>query len=409
MTRWNLRRAVVTLAALLVMGFVVAIVAGAGPGEAKDAAAKAAPAGKSAAGKGGPAPAPVVAGQATTQAVPVLVQAVGTVEPIESVSVRPQVGGVITRVAFTDGQDVKAGQALFQIDPRPLQASLDAARAQLARDQAQAANAAAQSERYARLVEKDYVTREQADAARTQADVFAAAVQADQANVEQAKLNLAYATVTSPVAGRTGAVLVKKGNVVAAGGGPLVVVNQIDPIRVAFALPATQLGEVRRRQAAGPLTVRVRPSGGRDGEPVTGRLVFVDNAVGPNSGTVGMKAEFANGDDALWPGQFVDVEVELEVESHALTVPASAVVTGQAGTFVYVIDEAGKAQKKMVTVRRTVQGKAVIEGDVLDGQSVIVDGQMRVVPGAAVMVKGAKPAEGNKPAEGTKPAEGATR
>lgn len=418
MTRWNLRRAAAVTLALLVIGLVVVVVAGAGPGAAQDAGKDAAKGGgkapgAAAPGKGGPPPAPVVAGQAKAQPMPVLVRAVGTVEPIESVAVRPQVGGVITRVAFTDGQDVKAGQPLFQLDARPLQAALDAARAQLARDQAQASNAAAQAERYARLVEKDYVTREQADAARTQADVFAAAVQADQANVEQAKLNLSYATVTAPVAGRTGAVLVKKGNVVAAGGGPLVVVNQLDPIRVAFALPATQLAEVRRRQAGGPLAVRVRPSGGREGEAVAGQLVFVDNAVAPNSGTVAMKAEFANGDDVLWPGQFVDVEVELAVEPLALTVPAVAVITGQAGTFVYVIDEAGKAQKKPVTVRRTVGALSVIEGDVADGQAVIVDGQMRVVPGGAVMVKGAvgagKPAEGGKPAGGAKPAEGAAR
>ncbi len=392
MTRWNLRRAAVLVIALPVFGLVAAMVAGAAPG------------------KGGPPPAPVVAGQVQAQPMPVLLQAVGTVEPIESVSVRPQVGGVITRVAFNDGQDVKAGQALFQIDPRPLQASLDAARAQLSRDQAQAANAAAQAERYARLVEKDYVTREQADAVRTQADVFAATVQADQALVEQAKLNLAYATVASPVAGRTGAVLVKKGNVVAAGGGPLVVVNQLDPIRVAFSLPATQLAEIRRHQAGGPLVVRARPSGSKAGagESIVGKLVFVDNAVGPNSGAVAMKAEFANGDDSLWPGQFVDVEVELEIEPLALTVPAMAVVAGQAGTFVYVIDETGKAQKKAITVRRTVGALAVIEGDVTAGQAVITDGQMRVVPGAAVTVKGAPPA-GAAPATAGKPAEGAAR
>jgi membrane fusion protein, multidrug efflux system len=371
---WRRRERVAATAALLVLAAGAGAVLGAGPGG----------------GAGGGAPAvPVVTGLVEARPVPVLAQAVGTVEPIESVSVRPQVGGVITEVAFTDGQDVRAGQKLFQIDPRPLQAALAAAQAQLARDKAQAANATAQSERYARLVAKDYVTREQADAARTQADVFAAAVQADQAAVDQAKLNLAYAAVSSPVAGRAGAALVKKGNVVTANGGPLVVVNQLAPIRVAFALPGNRLPEVRRCQAAGPLTVRARPSGAAAAAAATGRLVFVDNAVAPNTGTVALKALFDNTDESLWPGQFVDVELQLALEPAALTVPAAAVVTGQAGTFVYVVDEAGKAQKHAVTVRRTVEGLAVVEGDLTPGQTVIVDGQIRVVPGGAVQAKGA--------------------
>ncbi len=387
---WRRRERVAATAVLLVLAVGAGAVLGAGPGG----------------GAGGGAPAvPVVTGLVEARPVPVLAQAVGTVEPIESVSVRPQVGGVITEVAFTDGQDVRAGQKLFQIDPRPLQAALAAAQAQLARDQAQAANATAQSERYARLVAKDYVTREQADAARTQADVFAAAVQADQAAVEQAKLNLAYAAVSSPVAGRAGAALVKKGNVVTANGGPLVVVNQLAPIRVAFALPGNRLPEVRRSQAAGPLTVRARPSGAAAAAAATGRLVFVDNAVAPNTGTVALKALFDNTDESLWPGQFVDVELQLALEPAALTVPAAAVVTGQAGTFVYVVDEAGKAQKHTVTVRRTVEGLAVIESDLTPGQTVIVDGQIRVVPGGAVQAKGAgaggaapAPADGAAPA-----------
>jgi multidrug efflux system membrane fusion protein len=344
--------------------------------------------GKAQGGGRGPAAVPVVTGVVQARPVPVLVSAVGTVEPIESVSVRPQVGGVVTEVAFTDGQDVRAGQKLFQIDPRPLQSALNAAQAQLARDQAQAANAVAQAARYARLVEKDYVTREAADAARTQADVFAAAVLADQAAVEEAKLNLAYATITAPAAGRAGAALVKKGNVVTAGSGAMVVINQLHPIRVAFAVPGNELPAVRRYQAAGALVVRARPSGGSAGDTVSGTLVFVDNAVAANSGTVAMKAQFDNRDEALWPGQFVDVELELTIEPAVLTVPASAVVTGQAGPFVYVVDDEGKAQKRPVTVRRTVDGHAVVEAELVEGQTVIVDGQLRVVPGGSVQAGG---------------------
>jgi multidrug efflux system membrane fusion protein len=409
--KWRKRGRVITAAAAVLA--VVVVVGAAGPGgEAgkaggaaqpsvgdkgaagdKPAAAEKPGTGKPAAGgRGGPAP--VVTAPVKVQPMPVLAAAVGTVEPIESVSVRPQVGGVVTEVAFTEGQDVRAGQVLYRLDARPLQAALDAAQAQLARDQAQAANARAQAERYARLVEKDYVTREQADAAGTQAAVYAAAVAADEAAVRQAKLNLAYATVTSPVAGRAGAALVKKGNVVAAGGGPLVVVNQLDPIRVAFALPGGRLGELRRHHATAPLVVRARPSGAAAGESATGKLVFIDNAVGASTGTVALKAEFANADLQLWPGQFVDVEVELAIEPAAVTVPAAAVVTGQAGAFVFVVDGEGKAQRRPVTVRRTIGGQSVVEGELADGEPVIVDGQIRVVPGAAVQVKG--PGAGDK-------------
>jgi membrane fusion protein, multidrug efflux system len=339
-------------------------------------------------------PVTVVTGAVKVQSVPLLLDAVGTVEPIESVAVRPQVGGVITRVAFTEGADVMAGQPLFQIDPRSLQAALAAAQAQLARDEAQAANAAAQAARYERLVAKDYVTREQFDAARTQADVFRAAAQADRAAVEQARLNLAYATVSSPVAGRTGSILVKNGNVVAPNGAPLVVVNQLSPIRVSFAVPGDQLSLVRKYAAGGTLAVRARPSRDGAGDELTGRLVFVDNAVAAASGTVLLKAEFPNGDGALWPGQFVDVALVLAVEPAALTVPAVAVVTGQEGQFVFVVGADRKVEKRPVTVKRTIDGLTVVEGGLSDGETVVTDGQMRLVPGAVVDVKPAAPAPG---------------
>jgi len=339
-------------------------------------------------------PVPVVTGAVKVQPAPLLLDAVGTVEPIESVAVRPQVGGVITRVVFTEGADVTAGQPLFQIDPRPLQAALAAAQAQLARDEAQAANAAAQAARYERLVAKDYVTREQFDAVRTQADVFRAAVQADRAAVEQAKLDLAYATVSSPVAGRTGSILVKKGNVVAPNGAPLVVVNQLHPIRVNFTVPGDQLPLVRKYAAGGALTVRARPSRDGAGDELTGRLVFVDNTVDSGSGTVTLKAEFPNGDGVLWPGQFVDVALVLTVEPAALTVPAAAVVTGREGPFVFVVGADRKVEKRAVKVSRTIDGLTVVTGELSDGEAVVTDGQMRLVPGAVVDVKPGQPTQG---------------
>ena len=330
---------------------------------------------------------PVTVAEAAVRPVPLSLDAVGTVEPIEAVSVKAQVGGVVDSVLFTEGDDVKAGQLLFQIDPRPFRAALDASKAQLARDQAQAANAQVQAKRYAELVKKDYVTQEQYDAARTQAEVLRSAVQADEAALEQARLNLSWASITSPIAGRTGSLLVKKGNVVKANDAALVVVNQMRPIRVSFAIPGGQLPRVQKYSGRGALEVLVRPSRSGDGGEVRGRLSFVDNAVDPGTGTVTLKAEFPNEDGSLWPGQFVDTQLVLAVEPDALTVPAGAVVTGQEGTFVFVVVEGGKVEKRHVKVNRTVDGDAVLEDGLRAGDTVVTDGQLRLVPGALVEIK----------------------
>lgn len=338
--------------------------------------------------KSGPPPVvPVVAGKVVVQSEPLSVNAVGSVEPIEAASVKAQVSGVVTLVAFTEGQDVSAGQLLFQIDPRPFQAGLNAAKAQLSRDSSQAANAGIQAKRYADLVQKDYVTQEQYDAARTQAEALKSTVQADQAAVEQARLNLGYASVTAPISGRTGSLLIKKGNVARANDLPLVLINQMRPIRVSFAIPESQLQLVRKYSAGSALEVRVNTSG-TDGLPgAKGRLVFMDNEVDANTGTFTLKAEFPNRDNALWPGQFVDVDLILAVEPNVLTVPEGAVVTGQDGMFVYTIGEDNKAVKRPVKVNRIVDGTAVIDGGLKPGETVVTDGQMRLVPGAAVEIK----------------------
>jgi multidrug efflux system membrane fusion protein len=306
---------------------------------------------------------------------------------MEAVAIRAQVGGVLTRVNFTEGQEVAAGQLLFQIDPRPFQAELDAASAQLAKDRAQAANAETQAKRYADLVAKDYVTKEQDDTARTQAQMLQSTVQADEAAVEQARLSLAYASITAPISGRTGSLLVKKGNLVKASDAPLVVINQIRPIRVSFAIPDAQLPLVQRYSKGGPLEVRVKPSREGDATEVKGRLSFVDNAVDPATGTVTLKAEFTNEEGLLWPGQFVDAELVLTMEPEALTVPAKAIVTGQEGTFVFVVGSDKKADKRPVMVDRTLDGSAVVKGGLKVGETVVTDGQMRLVAGASVEVK----------------------
>lgn len=334
-----------------------------------------------------PAPVPVLAATATPRTMAQTVGAVGTVEPIESVAVRPQVTGVITDVGFREGQDVRAGQVLFQIDPRPLQAALAAAEAQLARDRAQAENARVQADRYARLVDQGFVTQEQAEDARTSAASFEAAARADEAAVEQARLNLAYASVKAPIAGRTGRLLITRGNVARANDAALVVINQLRPIRVSFTVPGSRLDDVRRRQAQGALEVRVRPSRAAEEPPLLGELSFVDNAVDAGTGTVVLKAEFPNEDDRLWPGQFVDVELVLAVDADALTVPAGAVVTSQEGPFVYVVGAEKKVEKRLVEVGHTAGGFTVIARGIAGGETVVVDGQLRLVPGATVDIK----------------------
>ncbi len=215
-------------------------------------------------------------------------------------------------------------------------------------------------------------------------------MRADEAAVEQARLNLAYASVKAPIAGRTGSILVTRGNVARANDAPLVVINQLRPIRVRFAVPGGRLDEIRRHHAAGDLEVRVRPSRGGNGTepPLTGRLSFVDNAVEPPPAPSRLKAEFANADDRLWPGQFVDVELVLAVDPAALTVPASAVVTSQEGPFVYLHrSPRSKVDKRLVEVGRTADGVTVITGGIVAGDSVVTDGQLRLVPGATVEVK----------------------
>jgi multidrug efflux system membrane fusion protein len=348
--------------------------------------------------KTGPSPrVPVVVGKVTAQSEPLSLNAVGFVEPIEAVSVKAQVSGVVTRVNFTEGQDVSAGQTLFQIDPRPFQAALNAAKAQLARDSSQAANAEIQSKRYSDLAQKDYVTQEQFDAARTQAEALKSTMRADEAAVEQARLNLGYASVTAPISGRTGSLLVKKGNVARANDLPLVVINQIRPIRASFAIPENQLPQVRKYASKKTLQVLVRTSRNGGSSAVKGRLVFMDNEVDANTGTFTLKAEFPNHDSSLWPGQFVDVELILTVESNVLTVPADAVVTGQDGTFVYSIGSDNKAVKRLVKVNRTLDSVAVIDEGVKAGETVVTDGQMRLVPGAVVEIKTDAPKPGSAP------------
>jgi multidrug efflux system membrane fusion protein len=322
--------------------------------------------------------------------VPYVVTANGVAEPMQTVAVEAQVNGILNRVTFAEGQAVRAGQVLFEIDSRPYVALLQQARAQLARDEAQAANTRRDAARYAALVKEGYVTGSQADQADATAASAAATVAADRANVSKAALDVANSTIRAPISGRTGSLLVRQGNLVKANSEPpLVVINQIQPILVRFAIPQSQLPDIQKYYRGGnALQVRVTPSEG-SGVPLMGTLAFIDNNVDSTSGTVLLKARFDNPEGTLWPGQYTNVALQLYVDPNALTLPAPAVMTGQQGTYVYTIDSAGNAKQRPVQVSRTVDSLAVISSGLKEGERVVMDGQSRLIPGSKVTIKGA--------------------
>lgn len=329
---------------------------------------------------------PVTTARVSRSDVPLLLEATGTVEPIRSVAIQAQVGGILTRVAFQEGDEVHAGEILFEIDPRPYRAALDQAEGNLARDAAQYENARRDLARFEALATKDYVTQQQLDQSRASVAGLAATLRADTAASERARLDLQNATIRSPINGRTGGLLLREGNLVRAGANtPLVVINQIAPILVRFALPATYLDAVRRR-ATSALAVRATPVSDTAGG-ATGTLVFVDNAVDSLTGTVDLKASFPNAKAELWPGNLVRVTLQLDVEKNALVVPRAAIQSGQAGDAVWVVDSAGTAHLRHVTVERSTDSLAILAGNVVPGEAVVVDGQLRLTDGVKVSTR----------------------
>jgi membrane fusion protein, multidrug efflux system len=329
---------------------------------------------------------PVTVATVERRAAPEIVAADGVVEPLQTVSVEAQVSGIISRVDFVEGQDVVVGQPLFLIDPRPYQAALQQAEANLARDQVQAASSERDAVRYKTLAAQDYVTQAQADQMEATAASQRAAAKADSAAVESARLNLSYTLVRAPIAGRTGGLLVHLGNLVKTTGGPLVVINQIRPILVRFSVPQSLLPEIQRYRAKGPLSVSVRPSEG-NGDEAEGTLSFIDNQVDDQTGTVMLKARFANEEGHLWPGQYVRARLQLYVEANALVVPSAAVMTGQDGSYVFVVDSQNRAQKRDVVVGRSLDDVSTITNGVAAGDRVVTDGQLRLATGTPVTIR----------------------
>jgi len=331
---------------------------------------------------------PVSVSVATAErgAAPYTISSNGIVEPMQTVAIQSQVGGVLTAVRFKEGDEVKAGDVLFVIDPRPFKAALDQAVAALARDQAQAESAQRDADRYAALVQKDYVTKSQADQALANAAAQRAVVEADKAAVDNARFNLENATITAPITGKTGSLQVKQGNLVKVGSPPpLVVINQIHPILVHFTVPDRELPNFLKYGAGLPLKVRVTPRGDVTAEQ--GLLNFTDNAVDSTTGTLMLKAHFDNSDGRLWPGQFVTVVVELYVDQDAVLVPNAAVQVGQDGPFVYVVTRENKAEMRGVTPGRVVGDRTVIAKGLDVGSTVVTDGHSRLTPNAKVAIE----------------------
>lgn len=345
------------------------------------------PGGGQAKGGGAQPAVPVVVSTVARKTVPVQVEAVGKVEPLSTVAVLARVGGELTSVHFTEGQEVQKGQVLFTIDPRPYQAALAQAQAAVARDKAVAANSASDLKRYGDLVQKEYVTREQYDRIAAETASAGATVQADEAAVEAARLQLEYCTIRSPLSGRTGSLLVHQGNLVKANDAqPLVVINQIRPIYVSFSVPQAQLPEIERYRSAGHLTVAAVPSEG-GGAPQEGTLSFIDNQIDRATGTILLKAAFPNDSRALWPGQFTKVRLTLARQADAVVVPAQAVQTGQQGQYVYVVRPDQTVEPRTVQVARTVGGDTVISAGLTPGETVVTDGQLRLAPGVKVKTR----------------------
>ncbi len=391
-------------------------------------------------------PVPVAVASVEQKSVPLQIQAIGTVEAYSVVSVKAQVGGELTRIHFKEGQDVRKGDLLFTIDPRPLQAALaqaeaslakdrvqiqqaravlerDAARisqarAAIARDEAQAKNAQVQVQRYGDLLKRELIAQEQYDQLKTNAEALAATVQADQADlksaeetvrsdqaaiksaeetvradeatVENAKLQLAYATIRSPIDGRTGSLMLHEGNVVRASGtndSTLLVINQVQPIYVSFTVPQQQLPQIKRYMAEKALEVQVLPAG--EPKPVQGVVTFIDNTVDATTGTIRLKATFTNAERRLWPGQFVNVDLTLTIEPNTIVVPSQALQTGQQGQqYVFVVKADATVENRPVVVERTQGNQTIITKGLSPGERVVTDGQPRLVPGAKVEVRG---------------------
>jgi multidrug efflux system membrane fusion protein len=381
--------------------------------------------------RGGGGPVPVVTARVQAKSVPVTIPAVGTAEPLSTVQIRAQVTGQLSAVHFAEGQEVKKGQLLFTIDPRPFEAALAQAQAVLARDTATQQNAAQQSARYEDLFKRGLIPRDQYEAQRASNQSLQATLAADTAAVDNARLNVNYTRIAAPMSGRTGALGVHSGDLVRANDTtPMVVINQVSPIYVTFSVPGRYVGDIRRYQGQKALTVKAQgqaplPPGAQAPTPQvltpslaqqvspgqgatapvaqgvveTGRVSFIDNSVDSTTGTIKLKGTFDNADQGLWPGLFVQITLHLTNDVNAIVVPAAAVQPSASGQYVYVVKPDRTVELRPVTVARQQGEEIIIAQGLSAGEEVVTDGQLRLTPGTQVTTGGPRGGAGN-PEEG---------
>jgi multidrug efflux system membrane fusion protein len=335
---------------------------------------------------GAPAPVPVSVAYSVRKNVPLYFTGLGSVQAFNSVLVRSRVDGTLTRVAVNEGQEVKEGDLLAVIDPRPYQAALDAAVAKIGQDEAQLANARLDMQRYASLAKQDFASRQQVDTQQSQVKQLTAALAGDNAAVEAAKLNLSYCFITSPIQGRVGLRQVDPGNMVHASDATgIITITQIHPISVVFTLPQDDLPRINLAMAGGQLSVTALASDGKT-ELDNGTLLTPDNAIDTTTGTIRLKATFPNPNNTLWPGQFVNARLLITTEQNVLTVPSAAVQHGPSGLYVYTVKPDSTVARQDVEVARDLGGVAVVTKGLSEQQAVVTDGQSRLQQGTRVAI-----------------------
>jgi multidrug efflux system membrane fusion protein len=374
--------------------------------------------------KGVMPPTPVTIATAEARDIPIQIRQIGSVEPVAVIAIKAQISGELKQVFFMEGQEVKRGEELFEIDPRPYQQALEQAQAalqkdialvsqaeaNLARDRAQAANAKQQAQRYAGLAAEGVISKDQNDSYQTTSQVQIESVRADEAAlasakasvvsdnsaIETAKLNLSYCYIRSPIDGRAGSLLIQAGNLIKANDTTaLVNINQLQPVYVTFSAPEQLLPEIRRYNAGNALAVSGTgvADGAKGGVSATGQLTFIDNTVDSTTGTIKLKATFPNSDHALWPGQFISVVMTLRTLDHATVVPSEAIQSGQKGQFAFVVKPDQTVETRQVTVGQTIDNQIVVESGISPGETVVTDGQLRLFPGAHIRIAPAAKAD----------------
>lgn len=331
---------------------------------------------------------PVVVGVVAQADVPIQITGIGTVQPIATVLVKSRLDGQIARIAFKEGQEVRAGDLLFSLDDRALAAQLRQAEANLARDRAQLVRAQLELKRQQELAQRDYASRQKLEQSQSDAAAFEATMHASEAAAENARVLLSYTTIRSPIDGRSGSISLKEGNVIKANDQPLVTITQMRPIYVGFTVPERNLAAIRAALAKAPVPVAVAPPN----DPAaaeTGTLTFIDNQVDTATGTIGLKATFDNARNTLWPGQFVQVTMTLAVQQNATVVPSAAIQTGQNGFYVFVIRPDSTAEARPVKLERSQDNTAVISEGLNVGEQVVLEGQLRLTTGTRVAPRAA--------------------